>query len=51
MSLLKDMIENLINENVDNAKVDFHSYLNEKLKAKKDEFEAEEECESNKEAE
>lgn len=35
MTQLKDMIENLINENFDNAKVDFHSYLSEKMKEQK----------------
>ena len=30
--MLKEMIENLINENTEQAEVDFHGYLNNKMK-------------------
>lgn len=33
MTQLKTMIENIINENFDNAKVNFHSYITGKIKS------------------
>lgn len=39
MTLLKDMIEDIINENEDSAKVNFHSFLTEKMKKLNEQWE------------